>query len=95
MRVTTRIRVTAVAAVLALGLTACGTGGGDGDTDTPDPAGEPTGEPGGSYSADLTEPTFLAPASNCYESECSAVLKMVNDPLVSTDFETGELIFDG
>ena len=97
MRIKTHFRVTAVAAAFALGLTACGGGGGGGTTDDPggNPSGEPTGEPGGSYSADLTEPTFLAPASNCYESECSAVLKMVNDPLVSTDFETGELIFDG
>jgi len=31
------------------------------------------------------EPSFLAPGSNCYESECSAILDMINDPLVSTD----------
>ena len=55
----------------------------------------PSGDPGGEYIAEVTEPTFLAPASNCYESECSAILDMVNDPLVTTDPETGELIFDG
>ncbi|WP_344301828.1 ABC transporter substrate-binding protein [Nocardioides bigeumensis] len=55
----------------------------------------PAGAAGGTYSAELTEPTFLAPASNCYESECSAVLDLINDPLVSTDFESGELIYDG
>jgi oligopeptide transport system substrate-binding protein len=93
MRVRTPFRVTAVSAVLALALAACG-GGGDEPEDTPD-AGEPTGASGGTYSVDLTEPSYLAPASNCYESECSAVLKMVNDPLVSTDFQTGELVFDG
>ena len=43
----------------------------------------------------MTEPSFLAPAQNCYESECSAILDMVNDPLVTTDAESGELIFDG
>ena len=93
MRVRTPFRVTAVSAALVLGLAACGGGGGNGDGEPG--AGEPTGQPGGTYSAELTEPTFLAPASNCYESECSAVLKMVNDPLVSTDFETGELVYDG
>ena len=92
MRVRTPLRVTAAAAALTLGLAACG-GGGDSENDPE--ASEPTGEPGGTYSAELTEPSFLAPASNCYESECSAVLKMVNDPLVSTDFESGELVFDG
>ncbi len=101
MRVKTPLRVTAVSAVLALGLAACGGGdngnGGDGgDTGNGgDAAASPTGQPGGTYAAELTEPSYLAPASNCYESECSAVLKMVNDPLVTTDFETGELIFDG
>ena len=58
-------------------------------------SGEPTGSPGGSYVGEITEPSFLAPTSNCYESECSQVLDMINDPLVTTDFETGELIFDG
>ncbi len=93
MRVKTPLRVAAASAVLALGLAACG-GGADSNTEEPQ-AGEPTGKPGGTYSVDLTEPSFLAPASNCYESECSAVLKMVNDPLVSVDFKTGELVFDG
>ncbi|HEX6246604.1 MAG TPA: ABC transporter substrate-binding protein, partial [Nocardioidaceae bacterium] len=98
MRVKTPLRVTAVSAVLALGLAACGGGDGNGeggDETTPDAAASPTGQPGGTYSAELTEPSYLAPASNCYESECSAVLKMVNDPLVSTNFETGELEYDG
>ena len=62
---------------------------------TPAPAAEPTGEPGGEYIAEVTEPSFLAPASNCYESECSAILDMINDPLVTTDSESGELVFDG
>jgi oligopeptide transport system substrate-binding protein len=91
MRVKTPMRVAAVSAVLALGLAACGGGGSDKEPE----AGAPTGKPGGTFSSDLNEPSFLAPAQNCYESECSAVLKMVNDPLVSTDFESGELVFDG
>jgi oligopeptide transport system substrate-binding protein len=94
MRVRNPLRVTAAAAALVLGLAACG-GGDNGDGEEAPGAAEPTGEPGGTYSAELTEPSYLAPASNCYESECSAVLKMVNDPLVTTDFETGELVFDG
>jgi oligopeptide transport system substrate-binding protein len=94
MRVRNPLRVTAAAAALVLGLAACG-GGDNGDAEETPGAAEPTGEPGGTYSAELTEPSYLAPASNCYESECSAVLKMVNDPLVTTDFESGELVFDG
>lgn len=93
MRVKTPLRVTAASAVLALGLAACGGGGGSSTENEPE-AGEPTGKPGGTYSAELTEPSYLAPASNCYEGECSAVLDLVNDPLVSVDFE-GQLEFDG
>lgn len=93
MKVRTPLRTTAVAAALVLGLAACG--GGGSETDTPEAGGEPTGEAGGEYIAEVTEPTFLAPGSNCYESECSAILDMINDPLVSTDAETGELVFDG
>ncbi|QBR94073.1 peptide ABC transporter substrate-binding protein [Nocardioides euryhalodurans] len=89
------LRATAAAAVLALGLAACGGGDGDDGDTTGSPTGEPTGQPGGEYVAEITEPSFLAPTSNCYESECSAILDMINDPVVTTDFETGELIFDG
>jgi len=93
MKVRTPLRTTAVAAALVLGLAACG---GDTDEEPGDTAGgEPTGQPGGEYIAEVTEPSYLAPASNCYESECSAILDMINDPLVTTDFESGELIFDG
>ncbi len=93
MKVRMPLRATAVAAALVLGLAACG--GGDDPEPTDPGAEEPTGEPGGEYIADLTEPSYLAPTSKCYESECSAVLDMINDPLVSTDFESGELVFDG
>ena len=93
MKVTMPLRATAAAAVLALGLAACGGGGSDEESSST--SGEPTGQPGGEYSTYLSEPTFLAPSSNCYESECSAVLDMINDPLVTTDFESGELIYDG
>ena len=94
MKVRMPLRATAVAAALVLGLAACGGGGDDGDT-SEGAAGEPTGQPGGEYIAEVTEPSYLAPASACYESECSAILDMINDPLVSVDFETGELVFDG
>ncbi len=92
MKVRMPLRATAVAAALVLGLAACG-----GGSEDPEPEGEgsPAGEAGGEYIAEITEPTFLAPASNCYESECSAVLDMINDPLVTTNFESGELEFDG
>ena len=93
MKVTMPLRATAAAAVLALGLAACG--GGSSEDEPTSGSGEPTGSPGGSYVGEITEPSFLAPTSNCYESECSQILDMINDPVVTTDFETGELIFDG
>jgi oligopeptide transport system substrate-binding protein len=93
MKVRMPLRATAVAAALVLGLAACG--GGDDPEPDPGTGEEPTGTAGGEYIAEVTEPSYLAPASNCYESECSAILDMVNDPLVSTDPETGELVFDG
>ena len=88
-------RMTAVAAVFALGLTACGGGGGGEPESSGNGGGDPTGQPGGSYSATITEPTFLGPSSNCYESECSKVLSLINEPLVNIDSESGELVYDG
>ena len=93
MRVKTPLRVTAFSLALVLGLAACSGGGSDDENSGTGSTGG--GEAGGTYAADLTEPSYLAPAQNCYESECSAVLDLVNDPLVSTDFESGELVFDG
>jgi ABC-type transport system substrate-binding protein len=103
MRVRTPLRVTAASLALVFGLAACG---GSDDPEEPEATGTgtgnegeapatPAGDPGGTYSGEITEPSFLAPASNCYESECTQVLGLVNDPLVSTDFQTGELIFNG
>ncbi|MPZ93813.1 MAG: ABC transporter substrate-binding protein [Propionibacteriales bacterium] len=65
---------------------ATGDGGAQADSDGPS---------GGTFSINLTEPSFLAPASQCYESECYKVLNLVNDPLVNVDTETGELVFNG
>jgi len=93
MKVRMPLRATAVAAALVLGLAACG--GGDDPEPDPGTGDEPAGDAGGEYIAEITEPSFLAPASNCYESECSAILDMINDPLVTTDAESGELVFDG
>lgn len=92
MKVRMPLRATAVAAALVLGLAACG----GGEDPEPDPGtAEPTGNEGGEYIAEITEPSYLAPASNCYESECSAILDMINDPLVSVNPDDGALIFDG
>jgi oligopeptide transport system substrate-binding protein len=91
MRVKTPMRAAAVSAVLALGLAACGGGSSDEGSDT----GSGTQQTGGSFSVELTEPSYLAPSSKCYESECSVVLDLVNDPLVSVDPDSGELVFDG
>src|SRR5688500_10989428 len=93
MRVSTPMRAPAVPAVLVLAPAAWG--GGVGEEGPPSGWAEPTGADGGEYIAEVTEPSSLAPASNCYESECSAIPDVVNDPLVTTDFESGELIFDG
>jgi oligopeptide transport system substrate-binding protein len=93
MKVRTPLRATAVTAALVLGLAACG--GGESSDDPGDSAGSPTGSAGGDYVAEVTEPSFLAPASNCYESECGQILDMINDPLVTTDAESGELLYDG
>ena len=94
MQDNTHMRAAAVMAALVLGLAACG-GDSDSSDDDPPAAGGPTGAPGGTYIAEVTEPSYLAPASNCYESECSAILDMINDPLVTTDAKSGELVFDG
>lgn len=88
-------RMTAVAAVFALGLTACGGGGGGEPESSGNGGGDPTGQPGGSYSATITEPTFLAPSSNCYESECSKVVNLIQEPLLNVDPESGEVVYDG
>lgn len=97
MNLSKPMRMTAVAAVFALGLTACGGGGGGTDNEGSgnNAGGEPTGQPGGTFTAEVTEPTFLAPFSNCYESECSKILDLINEPLVNVDFESGELQYDG
>jgi oligopeptide transport system substrate-binding protein len=96
MRTRTPLRCAAVAATFALLVAACGGGGGtEGGGDS---GGEvPTGAAaeGGTLTAQLTEPSYLAPAENCYESECSSVLNMINDPLISINTDTGELIYDG
>jgi oligopeptide transport system substrate-binding protein len=96
MRTKTPLRCAAVAATFALLAAACGGGGGNGGSGGGE--GEaPTGAAaqGGTLTAQLTEPSYLAPAQNCYESECSSVLNLVNDPLVSVDLGSGDLTFDG
>jgi oligopeptide transport system substrate-binding protein len=92
MRTKTPLRCVAVAATFALLTAACGgggTGGGTGGT------GDQGGVQGGTVTAQLTEPSGLAPAQVCYESECSKVLNLVNDPLLSIDMASGELVYDG
>ncbi|HET7326793.1 MAG TPA: ABC transporter substrate-binding protein [Nocardioidaceae bacterium] len=96
MRMKTPLRVAAAAASFALLVTACG-GGSETETDASntDSTSDPNAPSGGTYSVNLTEPSYLAPFANCYESECSKVLDLVNDPLVSVNVETGELVYDG
>ncbi|MDQ4085663.1 MAG: ABC transporter substrate-binding protein [Actinomycetota bacterium] len=97
MRTKTPLRCAAAAATFALLVAACGGGGGTGGGTGDGGESAPTGAAaqGGTLTAQLTEPTYLAPAQNCYESECSKVLNLVDDPLVTTDLDTGELVYDG
>jgi oligopeptide transport system substrate-binding protein len=98
MRAKTPLRCAAVAATFAL-LAACGGGGGGGNEGSGGEGGGGGGgdaqAQGGTLTAQLTEPSALAPAQDCYESECSSVLNLINDPLVSVDLDSGELVYDG
>ncbi|HEX2176921.1 MAG TPA: ABC transporter substrate-binding protein [Nocardioidaceae bacterium] len=98
MRAKTPLRCAAVAATFAL-LAACGGGGGGGNEGSGGGGGGGGGgdaqAQGGTLTAQLTEPSALAPAQDCYESECSSVLNLLNDPLVSVDLDSGELVYDG
>ncbi|MGH3356538.1 MAG: peptide ABC transporter substrate-binding protein [Nocardioidaceae bacterium] len=95
MRTRTPLRCAAVAATFALLVAACGGGGGgDEGTGTGGDGGEQAVQ-GGTVTAQLTEPTFLAPSAQCYESECSKVLRLIHEPLLSVDLDSGELSYDG
>jgi len=50
---------------------------------------------GGSFSVQLGEPSFLAPTSQCYESECSQVISTIFAGLLSVDPKTSEQVFMG
>lgn len=98
MRARTPLRCAAVAAVFALLVAACGGGGGgnEGSGGGGDQGGGGDGgAQGGMLTAQLTEPSALAPAQDCYESECSKVLRLINDPLLSVDLDSGDLVYDG
>jgi oligopeptide transport system substrate-binding protein len=98
MRTKTPLRCAAAAATFALLVAACGGGGGSGDGGTGESGDGPTtgaAAQGGTVTANLSEPSYLAPFSNCYESECSAVLRLINDPLLSVDLDSGEIVYDG
>lgn len=84
-------------AALALLMSACGGSGDDGGDSGSEGSSSASGDgaQGGSFSYALNEPSYLAPASQCYESECIAVLSVILEPLVSVDLETGELVYDG
>lgn len=75
-------------ATVAMFTAACG---GDSGSDDGDEGG--TGGTGGSFSMALgSDPSFLAPTAQCYESTCSQVLSMLFTGLVSYDPETNEQI---
>lgn len=83
MRRSTPRLLVAGAVATSLLLAACG-----GDEE---PGDEQTGsEGGGSFSFAITEPSNFAPPASCYESECSAVMRLLYPSLVEVDGETGE-----
>jgi oligopeptide transport system substrate-binding protein len=88
MRTTRVLRSAVVLATCAIVVAACSGGGGE------DPESGPAAT-GGTLTAQLTEPSALAPSQNCYESECSRVLRLIHEPLLTVDLDTGELAYDG
>jgi oligopeptide transport system substrate-binding protein len=94
MRARERVGLAVTACAFVLLGAACGGGASSpGDSEGRPPTG--AAARGGTLTAQLTEPTYLAPAQKCYESECAKVLNLVNDKPVSVDLETGDLVFDG
>ncbi len=89
-RRTSRRLVAGLAAVTLL-TAACG-GGDDGGSSSD--GGEGSAPTGGSFSAQIGEPSFMAPTANCYESECSQVLSMLYTGLLRIDPETSEQVLD-
>jgi ABC-type oligopeptide transport system substrate-binding subunit len=66
------------------------TGGANNDSS---PSGEDTmAATGGSFSIGTSEPSFLAPTSQCYESGCSQVLGVLFTPLLTVDSKTSEQV---
>jgi ABC-type transport system substrate-binding protein len=59
------------------------------EEDTED-AVDDVAEGGGTFSVAITEPQFFSPG-NCYESECSQILDIVQPPLLEADPETAGL----
>jgi ABC-type oligopeptide transport system substrate-binding subunit len=77
-------------ATVAMIATAC-SGSDDGDTSS---TSSGSGGTGGEFSTSLgSDPSFLAPTAQCYESTCSQVLEVLYTGLVSVDPETSEQDF--
>jgi ABC-type oligopeptide transport system substrate-binding subunit len=77
-------------ATVAMIATAC-SGSDDGDTSS---TSSGSGGTGGEFSTSLgSDPSFLAPTAQCYESTCSQVLDVLYTGLVSVDPETSEQEF--
>jgi len=85
-------RLLAALAATAMLAAACSSDSGTTGGGTDDGSGAPTG---GSFSLRLGEPSFLAPTSQCYESECSQVIGSVNTGLLTIDPETSEQVLTG
>jgi ABC-type oligopeptide transport system substrate-binding subunit len=65
-----------------------------GSDDGGDSASSGSGASGGEFSMALgSDPSFLAPTAQCYESTCSQVLGIIYSGLVAVDPETQEQVF--
>jgi len=84
-------RLLVVVATTALLTAACtGSDSGSSTDSGDDGSGAPSG---GSFSIALgSDPSFLAPTAQCYESTCSQVLSMLYTGLLSIDPETSEQV---
>ena len=91
-----------MAGLAAIGLFAAACSGGSSDTSSGGSSdsgstdeGGSTEASGGSFSAQIGEPSFLAPTSQCYESECGQVVNTLYSGLLTVDPETSEQVLTG
>ena len=86
----TSLRLVVGLAAVAMVTAAC-SGSDDGGGDSGDSGG--AGASGGTFAMNITEPEKLAPAADCYSSDCSQILSVIFDGLLTIDPESKEQVF--